>query len=770
MLKVNTVLDGKYEILKKIGEGGMSVVYLARNNRLNMQLAVKEIKNDGSKSTRVLLKGLEREANILKGVDHPVIPRIIDIVKYNDTVCVIMDYIEGENLLDHIKKYGPIPQEQVVEWSLELADALKYLHSLNPPIIYRDMKPANIMLKPGGGVKLIDFGTAKEYTIENNADTTALGTRGYAAPEQFGDEKGRGKYKTDARTDIYNLGATMYHMVTGRSPQDPPYEILPIRQVNPALSSGLEKIILKCTRPNPNDRYQNCSELIYALQHYTEQDDEYLQANRRKVRIFAGLLLLALVSGGISLTGNLKERQRLQETYENYIELGNDARAETNYEDAKNEYIRAIKLKPAESGAYINYMNSCIAEKNSVKNTDDTKAEDSGADAEEQLKSSLNVVAGRISKGDITAKNNPEVVNMLGQIYFTELSDYQTAYQYFNSLNQEKYSNKELDEAGLTRSQVQSYAGISQILSNPSISKNDISQLLVQTTDFAKSTMGEENVDEKFEKYRAIGKIYTRYKDSDTVVTDQTGKEVSVAEMADQVLNQALEDLNDYQEQDSTGKENLYTLEFSNDLATIDEQLGDQEKNADYYDAAIQSCESVKTLARQILSEGGIAVGDAVNEKEDSAAYGYIQNYVDMVCREAAIYEKIAQVEGSDEEKEREKAVKIFKQAESDVEMGHSSNAIPIYVAHLNFLYEWFEEKSADPAEWSEDEKNEILTVYDSGSQIPGITENHNWALRRSTMESLKDGSLDTQNELEKMQDARNTDTASNTDTTGEGE
>ena len=254
MLKEGTVIDDKYEILKQIGEGGMSTVYLARNNRMNMQLAVKEIKNDGSKSTEILLKGLEREANILKDVDHPVIPRIIDIVKYNNTICVVMDFIEGENLADKLKEVGCFSQDDVIDWGLELASALEYLHSMNPPMIYRDMKPSNVMLKPDGGVKLIDFGTAKTYDIENNADTTALGTRGYAAPEQFGDAQGRGIYKTDARTDIYNLGATLYHMVTGKNPQEPPYEMVPIRQVNPLLSTGLEEIILKCTKPNPEDR------------------------------------------------------------------------------------------------------------------------------------------------------------------------------------------------------------------------------------------------------------------------------------------------------------------------------------------------------------------------------------------------------------------------------------------------------------------------------------------------------------------------------------
>ena len=189
MTKEGTVLDGKYEILKEIGRGGMSIVYLARDKRLNKQWAVKEIKNDGSKSTETLLKGLEREANILKNVDHPVLPRIVDIINSRGTIYVVMDFIEGTNLGDVLKQEGAQSQEDVIDWGIQLASALDYLHSMDPPIIYRDMKPANVMLRPEGDVKLIDFGTAKEYTIENNADTTALGTRGYAAPEQFGDSR-----------------------------------------------------------------------------------------------------------------------------------------------------------------------------------------------------------------------------------------------------------------------------------------------------------------------------------------------------------------------------------------------------------------------------------------------------------------------------------------------------------------------------------------------------------------------------------------------------
>ena len=360
MTKEGTVLDGKYEILAEVGRGGMSIVYLARDKRLNKQWAVKEIKNDGKKSAKTLLKGLEREANILKNVDHPVLPRIVDIINQDGTIYVVMDYIEGDTIQDRLKKEGAQPQELVVEWGLQLASALNYLHNMNPPVIYRDMKPSNVMIKPEGGVKLIDFGTAKEYEIENNADTTALGTRGYAAPEQFGDSKGRGIYNTDARTDIYNLGATLYHIVTGKNPCEPPYEIKPIREWNPMLSSGLEKIILKCTQADPNDRYQNCTELMYALEHYDELDDSYRKKNKKKLVLFAATVALAVVSGitaGIGHSG--MQRIRLN-NYNQYIENGMNYCREENYEAGTAEFKKAIELDGSEEKAYEQYIQAYI--------------------------------------------------------------------------------------------------------------------------------------------------------------------------------------------------------------------------------------------------------------------------------------------------------------------------------------------------------------------------------------------------------------------------
>lgn len=124
------------------------------------------------------------------------------------------------------------------------------------------------MLRPDGTITLIDFGIAREYKEYATHDTRALGTQGYAAPEQFG-----GQGQTDARTDIYGLGTTLYHLVTGYNPSEPPYEIFPIRHWNPSLSQGLEKIIWKCIQRNPKDRYQSCAEILYALEHYQDLDN-----------------------------------------------------------------------------------------------------------------------------------------------------------------------------------------------------------------------------------------------------------------------------------------------------------------------------------------------------------------------------------------------------------------------------------------------------------------------------------------------------------------
>ncbi|MDD3277634.1 MAG: protein kinase [Lachnospiraceae bacterium] len=344
MLEIGSIVDGKYKILSVIGKGGMSVVYLALNERANKTWAIKEVRKDGKQDFEVVKQGLVVETDLLKKLHHPNLPSIVDVIDGDGSFLIVMDYIEGSPLSDYVKN-GPLAQEDVIEWSKQLCEVLSYLHSRKPAIIYRDMKPSNIMLKPDGTVTVIDFGIAREYKEGNVADTSVLGTRGYAAPEQYGNMG-----QTDPRTDIYALGATMYHLVTGHSPAEYPYEMYPIRHWNSSLSSGLEEIILKCTKNRPEYRYQNCAELIYALEHYDELDSVYKNRQNRKWRTF---LVSAIVTGmaGIGAFGfHMAENKVTASTYEAYLA---DAEGITDEQTILKDYENAIKLNPSDGTAYL---------------------------------------------------------------------------------------------------------------------------------------------------------------------------------------------------------------------------------------------------------------------------------------------------------------------------------------------------------------------------------------------------------------------------------
>ena len=344
MLEIGSIVDGKYKILNKIGQGGMSVVYLAMNERANKQWAIKEVRKDGVKDYEVVKQGLIAETDILKKLSHPNLPSIIDVIDCEDTFLIVMDYIEGKALDYWLKKEGAQPQEKVVEWAKQICDVLGYLHSRKPPIIYRDLKPANVMLKPDGKIMIIDFGTAREFKETSIEDTSCLGTQGYAAPEQYG-----GHGQTDARTDIYTLGTTMYHLLTGHNPSLPPYEMYPIRQWNPALSSGLEQIVLKCTQRNPADRYQSCAELMYALEHYTELDTEYRKKESFKWRTFVAACAVSVISLAGCLGFQFAERFASRSRYDSYL---SSAATASTQEERVQLYEDAIKINPKEGEAY----------------------------------------------------------------------------------------------------------------------------------------------------------------------------------------------------------------------------------------------------------------------------------------------------------------------------------------------------------------------------------------------------------------------------------
>ena len=349
MLEVGSLLDGKYKILNEIGHGGMSVVYLALNERANKTWAIKEVRKDGGNDTTVVSQGLVAETEMLKKLNHPNLPSIIDVIDKDDSFIIVMDYIEGNSLQHLLDVEGAQHPENVVEWAKQLCDVLGYLHSRRPPIIYRDMKPANVMLRPSGDVTLIDFGTAREYKDTRNEDTTWLGTRGYAAPEQFG---GRGQ--TDGRTDIYNLGATMYHLVTGYSPADTNFVIHPIGNFLPHLKgSGLEKIIIKCCQPDPVNRYQNCAELMYALQNVHKEDDKEKARRKRSLYGFLaciGVSLLALLAG---IGFRVAYSNTRGEMYDRFI---SNSASVTEFTQKAEYYKAAMDLNPGRPEAYQNMI------------------------------------------------------------------------------------------------------------------------------------------------------------------------------------------------------------------------------------------------------------------------------------------------------------------------------------------------------------------------------------------------------------------------------
>ncbi len=336
MLEIGSLVDGKYKILSEIGHGGMSVVYMAINEKANKTWAVKEVRKDGILDFEAVKQGLIVETDMLKKLRHPNLPSIIDVIEDDKIFLIVMDYIEGNSLSKVLEEYGAQSQDFVIEWAKQLCDVLGYLHSREPAIIYRDMKPANIMLKPDGNLTLIDFGTAREFKEKNLEDTTCLGTVGYAAPEQFG-----GMGQTDARTDIYCLGATLYHLVTGCNPSEPPYEIKPIREINPGLSSGLERIIQKCTQRNPNDRYQSAAELMYALDHYEEIDEKFKKKQKKKLGVFIAVGAMSLIFGVGGLSLNLIATQKAANTYQSKID---EALKTVDYDEKIKLYEDCIEI------------------------------------------------------------------------------------------------------------------------------------------------------------------------------------------------------------------------------------------------------------------------------------------------------------------------------------------------------------------------------------------------------------------------------------------
>lgn len=309
----------KYQIIREIGRGGMGCVYLVKDVHLDKLWAMKVVSlnselSNGKENQQLYFEQLEKEANTLKKLEHPLLPMIVDLIHIEGGIAIVMEFIEGITLERYIDEYGMISQKQAVLWGIQLAEVLSYLHSRHPGIVYGDMKPSNIMVRHDGSIKVIDFGTVMEVNDTYVNRLMRLGTYGYAAPELIeiekrgmGSELSTGCNSIDPRSDIYSLGATLYHMVTGVSPAKAPYGVRPIRELNAALSEGLEKIIIRCTKKSLDERYQSCMECINDLNRYKQLEFRYRCIKKIISALYGIFAISAIIYLGLGVLRTYQE-------------------------------------------------------------------------------------------------------------------------------------------------------------------------------------------------------------------------------------------------------------------------------------------------------------------------------------------------------------------------------------------------------------------------------------------------------------------------------
>jgi serine/threonine protein kinase, bacterial len=263
LLPTNSIVNNRYIIIRKIGQGGMGAVYQVTDTQDGHRvLALKEMSDSAvdPPDRPQMVAQFQQEAILLQRLNHANLPYVTDKFSIGDRHYLVMEYINGRTLqqmLDDTQQ--PFPEPLVLHWTDQLCDVLGYLHNQNPKIIFRDLKPDNIMITTDNQVKLIDFGIVRFFKPGKKKDTILLGTKGYAAPEQWG------AGQTDERSDVYSLGVTLFHLLTAVDPESYVLNIPNVRQFNPSISPQTEQLVSKATRPNTQERFASMQQMRQAL-------------------------------------------------------------------------------------------------------------------------------------------------------------------------------------------------------------------------------------------------------------------------------------------------------------------------------------------------------------------------------------------------------------------------------------------------------------------------------------------------------------------------
>ena len=263
MLGRGEVLAGDYVIDALLGKGGMGCVYRAHvQEQPNVAVAIKELPPTVRLSSgQLVAQGISSQMRLMKRVNHPHIAKLLDAFLWNGSFYFVFEYVAGRSLQSIVAASGALPERQALEYACELCDILGYLHGLEPAVVYRDMKPSNVLLDDAGALNVVDLGIAREFKAadDQRKDTVAFGTQGYAPPEQYGCAQ------TDARSDIYALGCTLWHLLAG-CPPPMEFPLPSVRTVNPQVSEACDVLIQRCTQLDRVARYQTCAHLAHDVQ------------------------------------------------------------------------------------------------------------------------------------------------------------------------------------------------------------------------------------------------------------------------------------------------------------------------------------------------------------------------------------------------------------------------------------------------------------------------------------------------------------------------
>ena len=352
---MNTMKDfsDTYEILEKLGEGAGGIVYKAYHRRLRQEVVIKRYRKG-----MISLSGNRREADILKNLRHSYLPQVLDFFETDEDVCTVMSYVPGKSFARLLEEGRRFTSRELARWGMQICSALNYLHSQEPPVIHCDIKPANVMLTPQGDICLIDFNISFYL-----GDTSVLGyTNGYTSPEQYlialSRESGRGtpeEVKIDERTDIYSVGATLYHLAVGQKVGD--YR----ERIDTGLLSGVTgeafaQVIEKALRVDPGQRWQSAYDMFRALQDIPKKDRRYLSLLHRQTAVRT--LLAALLAGCILLTGyGISEikRERM-DSYNSLVEEQIRLIENNDFEEQEKVFEEASGLIPSSLESY--YQNA----------------------------------------------------------------------------------------------------------------------------------------------------------------------------------------------------------------------------------------------------------------------------------------------------------------------------------------------------------------------------------------------------------------------------